>query len=382
MIYLDYSATTPMSEKAIETYAKVAKDYFGNASSLHDFGGMASNITEHSRRIISKHINCSERGLFFTSGGSESNHLAILSLAHGNLHKGKHLITSKVEHPSVLNAFKVLEREGFKVTYIPVNRFGQIEIKTFENALQSDTILVSIGHASSELGTIQDIEKIGEILYKRGIAFHSDCVQTFGKIPLDITKAKLTSVSLSAHKIYGPKGIGACYMDPSTAWRSTIPNVSHEKGFRQGTLNVPAIAAFAEACEEIMSQLTEEQKRLRELQFLFLSQVDKSIILEGHPQKRLPHHLCLRLKGIEGQYVMLECNRNGIAISTGSACKIGQSGPPLSMTAIGRTPDEGREMIRITLGKYTTKDHIEKVASVLNQTMHTFYTKNKERGIT
>lgn len=376
MIYLDYSATTPMSDKAIETYTKVAKDYFGNPSSLHDYGMVSSQIVEYSRKIISSHINGQERGLYFTSGGSESNFLVITTLVKAYQHRGKHLITTVIEHPSVLNTFQLLERDGFTVTYLPVNSFGQVELSTLEKAIRKDTILVSICHASSELGTIQEISQIGHLLKKREIIFHSDCVQTFGKIPIDVQQMNLDSISLSAHKIYGPKGVGACYINPRLSWKGIIPNVTHEKGFRQGTLNAPAIAAFAEASVEMIENMETEQSRLKKLQTLFLSLIDsKKIVLEGHPTKRLNHHLCLRTIGIEGQYMMLECNRRGIAISTGSACKVGQSGPSNSMLAIGKSITEAHEMIRITFGKFTTEKDVKTTVSVLHEIIESYFQK-------
>lgn len=374
MIYLDYSATTPMSERALTTYAKVANTYFGNANSLHDYGTVALNIVQQARNVISKHIGGHSRGIYFTSGGTESNQLAILSLAKAHEKYGKHVITTKIEHPSVLNTFQLLEEHGFTVTYLPVNEYGEIELETLKKALRNDTILVSIAHANSELGTIQNIASIGALLKERNIIFHSDCVQTFGKVPIDVNKLHIDSLSISAHKIYGPKGIGACYINPKISWKPIFPNGTHEKGFRQGTLNTPAIAAFAEACEEMMETMRVEMVRLKQLQTYFLQKIDRHrIVLEGHPTKRLPHHLCLRVKGIEGQYVMLECNRQGIAISTGSACQLGQTTAPQSMLAIGRTEREAHEMLRITFGKYTTKTDIDKTITTLKQIIQNYY---------
>lgn len=381
MIYLDYSATTPMSERALNIYTKVAQTHFGNANSLHDYGTMGANIVEHSRKIISKHIGGLSRGVFFTSGGTESNQLAIYSLAKAYENKGRHLITTKIEHPSVINTFKFLESLGFSVTYLPVNEYGEVERHVLENAIQKDTILVSIHHASSELGTIQNLKAIGALLKEKDIIFHSDCVQTFGKIPININELHLDSLSISAHKIYGPKGIGACYINPKLSWKPLFPNGTHEKGFRSGTLNTPAIAAFAEAAEEMIATMEQEMKRFEQLQTYFLQQIDRNrIVLEGHPTNRLKHHLCLRIKGIEGQIVMLECNRKGIAISTGSACKLGLTLPSQSMIAIGRTEREAHEMIRITFGKFTTKEHIEKTIATLNEIIES-YVKNGGKDI-
>lgn len=362
-----------MSEKALQTYAKVAKDYFGNPSSLHDYGTLANHLVQTSRTIIAELVNGEERGIFFTAGGSESNFLSLLSLARGNKHKGNHLITTEIEHPSILNAFKLLEKEGFEVSYVPVNEYGQVNLSKLEQLIKKETLLVSIGHGNSELGTVQNLKEIGLILSSNSILFHSDCVQTFGKVPIDVKDLHLDAITFSAHKIYGPKGVGGVYIRPSLTWKGILPNVTHEKGFRQGTLNVPGIAAFAEAAKEAKEEMQLEEERLRSLQTFFLSKIDRGrIILEGHPTKRLAHHLCLRIKGIEGQWVMLECNRNGLAISTGSACKVGESDPPKAMLAIGRSRDEGREMIRITFGRFTTKEDIDKTIMVLSNIIKDF----------
>ncbi|WP_026672462.1 IscS subfamily cysteine desulfurase [Alkalihalobacterium bogoriense] len=374
MIYLDYSATTPMSEHALQVYTKVAKDYFGNANSLHDYGETSNQLVTSSRSEIASLINGEPRGIYFTSGGSESNYLSLLSLISHAKEGKNHLITTQIEHPSVLNTFQLLEKQGFSISYVPVNEYGQVHLSDLKKLVNEKTILVSIGHANAELGTIQNIVEIGNFLFEKNILFHSDCVQSFGKINIDVKQAKLTCITMSAHKIYGPKGVGSVYIDPSLHWKPVVPNGTHESGFRQGTLNVPGIAAFAVATRDRKRIMGEEARRLKELQQKFLAEMNsKNIILEGHPTLRLPHHLALRIKGIEGQYVMLECNRRGIAISTGSACKVGETAPANSMVATGKSQEEAYEFIRLTMGQSTTEAEIVKTVAALHDIIQQFY---------
>lgn len=374
MIYLDYSATTPMSEHALQVYTQVARNYFGNANSLHDYGDASNQLLASSRSEIASLINGEPHGIYFTSGGSESNYLSLLSLLSQPKQGKNHLITTEIEHPSVLNTFELLKKQGFSISYVPVNEYGQVPLSALNNVVTEKTILVSIGHANAELGTIQNIVEIGRFLSEKNILFHSDCVQSFGKINIDVKQAKLSCITMSAHKIYGPKGVGAVYIAPSLHWKPIVPNGTHESGFRQGTLNVPGISAFAVAARDRKSIMEDEARRLKGLQQKFLTKMDsKNIILEGHPTHRLPHHLALRIKGIEGQYVMLECNRRGIAISTGSACKVGETAPANSMVATGKTQEEAYEFIRLTMGQSTTEAEIEKTVATLHDIIQQFY---------
>ncbi|GAA0357643.1 IscS subfamily cysteine desulfurase [Bacillus horti] len=377
MIYLDYSATTPISEQALQIYLEVAKNYYGNPNSLHDIGGQAAQLLEGCRAKLATLIQAESRGVFFTGGGSEANELAIRSLVKGNDRKGRRLITTKVEHASVLNTFIALEEEGYEVVYAPVDEYGQVDLVQLEALLTEDTILVSICHANSEIGTIQPLEQIGELLTeKKHIIFHSDCIQSFGKIPIDVQKAKVDSISLSSHKIYGPKGVGACYISPSVSWKSVLPHISHEKGFRQGSVNLPGIAGFVTAAEETVLTLGIEKERVRRLTQQLLEglrQLKWEIVLEGHPKTRLPHHLGLRILGMEGQYAMLECNRYGVAISTGTACLAHEKGSSETMQAIGKTDTEANEFIRLTLGKETTEEEVTQTIKTIDQICQQYF---------
>lgn len=372
MIYLDHCATTPMSERALETFTKAATFFYGNPNSLHDEGSKAKHILEQSRKEIAKCINGEETGIFFTGGGSDSNNLALKSLLKG---KRGHIITTSIEHFSVINTFLQLEEEGFEVTFLDVEETGIVTIPTLKAAIQTNTLLVSIGHANSDIGTIQNLKELGAFLKPEKILFHSDCVQSFAKITLDVKAMNLDSVSLSSHKVYGPKGVGAVYISPSVSWKPIIPNTSHENGFRAGTINVPAIASFAEAVIETNLNMEAEQLRLKELSNLLLNRLKEYHIpysLVGHPKERLSHHLALRIHGIEGQYVMLQLNQKNIAISTGTACKVGEQSASKTMLQLGFEKQAATELIRISMGKQTIAAAIEETAAALKEIWEQF----------
>ncbi|QOR65676.1 IscS subfamily cysteine desulfurase [Cytobacillus suaedae] len=375
MIYLDYAATTPMRDESIQAYSEVAKKIFGNPSSLHDHGTSAKNVLEGCREELAKLVAVPKNGIFFTGGGTDANILAIQSLLLGNTHRGKHLITTKVEHSSVKNLFKKLEDEGYTVTYLNVTSSGEVNLKELEESITDNTVLASIHHVNSEIGVIQPIHEIGKILKKHDILFHSDCVQSFGKIPINIKEANLDSISISSHKIYGPKGVGAAYINPMVKWCSVFPNTTHEFGFRPGTVDVPGIAAFVIAAQLIYNEMTDEHQRLQSLRTHLIneiSQLNLPIEIINQAPIHIPTIAGLLIKGIEGQYSMLECNRHGMAISTGSACQVGQQEPSKTMIAIGKTPDIAKQFIRISFGKNTTMEDINYLLKIMKQTINNF----------
>lgn len=372
MVYLDYAATTPMSEEAIAVYGEVAGKYFGNASSIHDYGSSAQRIVDAARKKIGQYLNAEPRGIFFTGSGSEANQLAIQSLVKANRHKGKHIVTTGAEHSSVRNTMKLLKGEGFEVTYAALLPSGRVDLSQLEKTIWEDTILVSIHHGNSEIGTVQDLKAIGALLKQHDVLFHSDCVQTFGKIPVDVRETGLDSISVSAHKIYGPKGVGAAYITPSTNWKPVIPGTTQEKGFRAGTVDVPGIAAFMTAAKNAVEQMDAEHKRERKLRDYLINKLQElpfEISLEGDPDYCLPNIIGLRIQGMEGQYAMLECNRHGLAISTGSACSVGTEKASASMVALDRTEQEAREFIRLSLGKQTTRAEIDESLKILKKVL-------------
>ncbi|MBN8208449.1 IscS subfamily cysteine desulfurase [Bacillus sp. NTK071] len=366
MIYLDYAASTPMSDLAIMTYTKAAKEYFGNTQSSHDVGTDASQLLELARTTIAAHLNGDPSGVYFTSGGTEANILALTSLIK-RYPKG-HLITAHGEHSSVLHTFAKLEQEGYRVSYLTYNHEGKIELERLLEVICEDTILVSIASGNSETGATQPIEEIGRELSIRNILFHTDAVQTYGKMPLDVQKMCISALSISSHKLHGPKGVGACYITPSVPWNPLIPGTVHEKGFRPGTVNVPGICSFTAAVEETFGRMAYEQKRLQNLRSYLLNRiVHPNIVIEGQKQPGLAHIVGLRIKGLEGQYAMLEFNRKGIAVSTGSACSVGQQNPSKTLLSMGRTEDEARELIRISFGRDTTEEDLKKTVDVFQE---------------
>ena len=367
MIYLDYAATTPMSEDSLHVYGEVNRNFYGNSSSLHDIGSSANIFLETCRSELAKLFNGKEQGVYFTSGGSESNILALQSLLLAHQHKGNHIITTNIEHSSISNFLKKLESEGFDVTYLPVDELGKVNPIEVENAITDKTILASIHYANSEMGVIQSIEEIGAILKKHNVLFHSDCVQTFGKIPINVVTANLDSISLSSHKIYGPKGVGAAYINPSVKWDPVFPGTSHENGFRPGTVNVPGIAAFISAASVMSVSMNENYQHFLHLRNQLkdgLTGVSDRIEWIEHASDQLPHIVGLRFSGIEGQYTMLEFNRYDVAISTGSACSVGKQAPSKTMLALGKTPEEAKQFVRISFGNTTTSSDITKVISI------------------
>lgn len=379
MIYLDYAATTPMSEVALDVFIQASKNFYGNASSLHDIGSTAANLLEASRRQLAKRLNCEQNGIYFTSGGSESSILAISSLIEAHKVKGNHLITTKCEHASIYHLFQKLGKNGFEVTYLPVDEYGMVSLDVLKQAIKKTTILASIQHANSEIGTVQPIKKIGEILHKKKVIFHCDAVQSFGKLPIDVKEMNIDSLSLSGHKIYGPKGVGAVYINPKLKWHPQLPGTTHESGFRPGTVNVPGIASFVTAADDICENMEKEGKRLSALREELINYLTASpaakIVVEGSSVSRLPNILGLRIVGMEGQYVMLECNRYGLAISTGSACSVGMQAPSRTMKAIGRTDEEAMSFIRLSLGKNTTRDDIIRTAEIFEEITNRFFQK-------
>ncbi|MFX3624549.1 MAG: IscS subfamily cysteine desulfurase [Ectobacillus sp.] len=376
MIYMDYAATTPMSDEALSAYSKAAKDYFGNEQSLHDIGSNASTLLHICKKTFASFINGKEQGVFFTSGGSESNCLALHSLIAAHTKKGKHIITTPIEHASIHNYFRTLEQHGFTVAYVPVDRYGIVDLKELEAAITDETIIASIQHGNSEIGTCQPLQEIGAILKKYNVLFHTDCVQTFGKLPIDVQHMQIDSLSVSSHKIYGPKGVGACYINPQVRWKPLFAGTSHEGGFRPGTVNVPGIAAFLTAAQHIMEKREAETARLQALRQRFIDGVQMlthPIFVEGHPVTCLPHIAAITIKGIEGQYMVLEYNRNGIAISTGSACQITKQEPSRTLLAIGRSPEEAKQYVRFSFGKSTTEEHIDTALHVLKTIIDEFF---------
>lgn len=369
MIYLDHAATTPMSKMARDAYQKVAENFFGNPSSLHDTGSEAERVLESSRKVIADAAEAEARGLFFTGSGTEANFLAIVSLCMAHRKKGNHIITTAVEHSSVANTFSWLETQGFEITRLGVDGRGRIITGELRDAIRPDTILASVQHANSETGTLQDLEKIGTILKENEVLFHSDCVQSFCKLPFEIKKWKLDSFSVSAHKVHGPKGIGGVWIRPGVNWQPFYPEASQENRFRPGTVDVPSAASFAAAVNEFAAKREDYSQKMESLNSCLIENLSEltniALFFEGDPKNKLSNIVGIRLKNMEGQYAMLECSQQGVGISTGSACRANDQKPSASLIAMGRSNEEARQFIRISFGMMNSETEIDRASDVL-----------------
>ena len=367
MHYFDYAASTPLHPKAAEVYAHFAKHCYGNTTSLHEIGSEAKNIVDYCRKQFAEVLGVDAAGIYFTSGGTESNLLSIISLAKANQHKGKHIITTMGEHPSIDSAFEYLENDGFSITKIPFTKEGIVNLSLLESAITKDTILLSVQHSNPEIGTIQPLEIISSLAEAHGILLHSDCIQSFGKTTLKPIAQIVDSLTLSGHKVYGPKGIGITYIHPRNRISPVFPGLIHEAGFRGGTVNVPAIAALSEAVSQFETTFSDDNS-FYEYRKAFVSKLLAypnyfTIYSADHDNIQLPHIVGLRTIRTEGQLMMLELNRHGFAISTGSACQVGQLTTSKIMIALKVDPQQANEFIRISFGKSTTMTSVLELAN-------------------
>lgn len=380
-IYLDNAATTPMDPRVIEEIVKNFKESYGNSSSLHSMGQKAGQILEKSRNTIASLINVERDEIYFTSSGTESDNLALIGVALKNQKRGNHIITSKIEHHAVENTCKQLEMRGFKLTFLPVDKYGLIDIKELEDSITSKTILISIMFANNEIGTIEPIKDIGELAKDNDILFHTDAVQAFGKIPINVGEMNIDLLSASAHKIYGPKGVGMLFIKNKgirEGWGKYIQPImyggGHEKDMRPSTVNVPGIAGFAKAVELAKAEMPKEIKRQTKLRNHIIKQVTENIddsYLNGHPTHRLPNNVNLGFKYVEGESIVLDLDTEGIATSTGSACSSKSLDPSHVLLAIGLKPEEAHGSLRITLGRFTTEEDVnyflEKIPTIIER---------------
>lgn len=358
-IYMDHAATTPLAPEVLEAMIPYFSERYGNPSSFHSFGREARAAVDDARFDVAALLNAEPSEIYFTSGGTESDNLAIKGIARKNKKKGRHIITSSIEHPAVLEVCKALTREGFEVTYLPVTREGLVEVGTVEEAVQEDTILISVMHANNEIGTIQPLEEIGRLAGEKEIYFHTDGVQTAGKIPVDVKSLGLDAFSLSGHKLYGPKGAGALYIRKGVRIESIQQGGGHERGMRSGTENVPGIVGLGRAAKIAKENMAEESERMRSLRDRMSGWVLKEIEdswLNGHPDKRLPSNLNFGFRYIEGESLLLYLDAKGVAASTGSACSSKKLAASHVLSAIGLSPVESHGSLRITLGISNTEE--------------------------
>ena len=358
-IYLDHAASTPVDERVLEAMLPFMKEKYGNASSIHALGQEAKRALEDSRETIAKALGVNMNEIFFTSGGTESNNWTLKGIAFANKEKGKHIITSKIGHDCVLNSAKWLEKNGFEVTYLDVDKNGIVQPETLEAAIRKDTILVSIIHGNNEIGTIQDLNQLGKICKKNRVFFHTDACQSFAKVPLDIKNVDL--VTINAHKIYGPKGVGALYIRKGVNIEEWQHGGGHEKGERSGTENIPGVVGFAKAAMLGIKEMDKEAKRQMQLRdYLIKNVLDiKDSWLNGHPEKRLPNNANFCFRFIEGESLVMKLDADGICASTGSACSTHSLEPSHVLMALGMKPEEAHGSLRLSLGKQTTKEEID-----------------------
>jgi len=371
-VYMDHAATTPVDPEVVEAMVPYFTEIYGNASSLHSYGREAHNAMEEARRRVARLLNAYPEEIIFTAGGTESDNIAIKGTAYANRSRGDQIITSTIEHPAVLETCRSLEKQGFKVSYIPVDKNGLIELESLRKAVTERTTLITIMHANNEIGTIEPIEEIAEIAKAKSIIFHTDAVQSAGKIPIDVKNVGVDLLSISAHKIYGPKGIGALYIKKGTHLEPIIHGGGHEKGLRSSTENIPGIVGLGKAAELAERRIGEDTAHLTDLRDQLikatLSNIEESY-LNGHPTKRLPNNAHFRFTGIEGEALILNLDEKGVAASTGSACSSKKLLPSHVLMAIGLDEVQAHGSLRLTLGRENTKEDIEYVLQVLPETV-------------
>jgi len=367
-LYFDHSATTPMRPEVIQAMMPYFAEHAGNPSSIHVFGQRAKRALDEARRTVADLLGAKPAEIYFTSGATESNNIAIQGAAKSYAMFGRHLITSAFEHHAVLHTFQALEKQGFQVTYLPVDEQGLVRPEEVEKALRPDTILVSIMLANNEVGTVQPIREIAGILRRRGILFHTDAVQAVGKIPVNVRELGVDMLSLTAHKFYGPKGVGALYVREGVEIAPLFFGGHQEGALRPGTQNVPGIVGLAAALRLACQEMEEESARLRRLRDLLEQSIIERIPdvhINGHPDKRLAHISNVSFAGLDGEALLLALDMQGIAVSTGSACTAGSTEPSHVLRAMGVDPLLARGSIRFSLGRDNTEEDIRFLIEVL-----------------
>jgi cysteine desulfurase len=366
-IYVDYAATTPLDPRVFEAMKPYSLDFYGNASSTHSVGQEAKRALEESRSTVAKLMGARAEGIVFTGSATESNNLALKGHAFALGKEKTHIAITTVEHDCVLNSAKWLETQGFKVTYLPVDKYGSVDLKKLEEVLDSGVSLVSVIHGSNEIGTINPLKKIGRMCHEHGALFHSDAAQSFGKIPINVDEMSLDLMTVNAHKLYGPKGVGALYIREGVEIDPLLHGGGHEFGLRSSTENISGIVGFAKAVELRSEEMDEEAPRLTKMRDKLIENIlgiDEAY-LNGHPTKRLPNNAHFRFSYIDGEAIVNSLDAEGIYASSGSACSSRSSEPSHVLLAIGLDPVEARGSLRITLGRNNTGDDVDYVSEVL-----------------
>jgi cysteine desulfurase len=367
-IYLDYAATTPTHPEVVKAMLPYFTEAFGNPSSIYSCGQQAKGAIEESRTKIADLIGARDEEIVFTSGGTEADNFAIKGVASTRDTRGNHIITSPIEHYAVIETCKFLGRRGFSITHLPVDEYGLVDPDDIKKAITDKTILISVMHANNEIGTIEPIAEIGKIAREAGIYFHTDAVQTVGHIPINVDELGVDLLSISAHKLYGPKGVGALYIRKGTKLVSLVHGGEQERGRRAGTYNAPGIIGFGRAVELAQQEMNQEAERLTPLRDKLINGLLERIDhtrLNGHPQKRLPNNVNISVDFVEGESMCLGLDLAGICASTGSACASSTLEPSHVLLVTGLSPERAYGSLRFTLGKWTTEEEIDQVLEVL-----------------
>lgn len=370
MIYLDNAATTKVNKKVLESMMPYFSEIYCNPSAAYSFATKGRIAIEEARNSAAKLIGASDMEIYFTSGGSESDNWAIKAVAESFSDKGKHIITTKIEHHAVLHTCEYLERHGFDITYLNVDSDGKVRLDELKKSIREDTILISVMTANNEIGTIQPVAEIGKIAHEKGILFHTDAVQAYGHIPINVDEMNIDLLSASGHKFNGPKGVGIMYIRKGVKIRSFIHGGSQERGRRAGTYNVPGIAGLGTAAKLAMENMAKRAEKEKELRDYFIDRISAEIpytVLNGHREDRLPNNINFCFRFVEGESVLIMLDQAGICASSGSACTSGAIDPSHVLRAIGLSDEMAHESLRLTLSYENTKEEIDTVVGELKR---------------
>lgn len=367
-IFLDHNSTTPVHPEVVEAMLPFFTEKYGNPSSVHSFGREAKVALEEAREQVAQFLNADPAEICFTSCGSESDNLAIKGIAWANQKQGKHMVASRIEHPAVLESCQWLEKNGFEVAYLPVDKYGLVNPDDLKKSIRKNTILVSIMQANNEIGTIQPIRELSKIAHESGVYFHTDAVQSAGKIPLDVKRLDVDLLSLSGHKLYAPKGVGMLYVKPGTKIDIWLHGGSQERGRRSGTENIPYIVGFAKACELANRDVDRLREKLATLSQTFLEQITAKIPevrLNGHPTERIPNTVNLSFLGCDAQAIIMALDLQGVAVASGAACHSGKVNPSAVLLALGLPEEVALSSVRFSFGRDNTMEDVEYVCEIL-----------------
>ena len=370
-IYMDHAATTPLDERVLEDMMPFLKENFGNPSSAHSFGREVRKAVEEAREKMASLLGATPEEIYFTSGGTEADNLAIIGSARALRNRGNHIITTSVEHHAVLDTCLALKEEGFEVTVLPVDQYGMVDPNDVREAIQENTILLSVMYANNEVGTIQPVEEIGKIARENNILFHIDAVQSVGNLPVNVEKLSVDLLALSAHKFYGPKGVGLLFIKEGTGINHLTHGGGQERGKRAGTENIPGIIGMAKAMELAYSELEEFVPRMEALRDRLIHGCleMEEVKLNGHPSQRLPGNVNVSFEYIEGEALLLSLDFKGVAASSGSACSSGSMNPSHVLLAAGMSEQTARGAIRLSLGRHNSMEEVDYVLQVIKESV-------------